>query len=118
MNFNNSSTLLDAVVLAAVAGESEGTYGYRITQDVRSALDVSESTLYPVLRRLQTSGLLETYDQEFNGRNRRYYRITSSGAEELHKIRSEWQEYAKKINTILMGLNGQDEEKVEEAKID
>ena len=118
MNFNNSSTLLDAVVLAAVAGESEGTYGYRITQDVRSALDVSESTLYPVLRRLQTSGLLETYDQEFNGRNRRYYRITSSGAEELHKIREEWQDHVKKINAILLGLKEPVEEKSEEAKND
>ena len=76
MMFNTGTSLLDAVVLAIVSKEAEGTYGYKITQDVRSVLDVSESALYPVLRRLQTGELLETYDKEFNGRNRRYYKIT------------------------------------------
>ena len=66
MQFNTGSALLDAVVLAVVSKDAEGTYGYRITQDVRQALDVSESALYPVLRRLQTAGLLETYDREFS----------------------------------------------------
>lgn len=53
MVFNTGSALLDAIVLAVVERSSEGTYGYKITQDVRSVIDVSESTLYPVLRRLQ-----------------------------------------------------------------
>ena len=53
MVFNTGAALLDAIVLAVVSNEKEGTYGYKITQDVRSVLDVSESTLYPVLRRLQ-----------------------------------------------------------------
>ena len=53
MVFNTGAALLDAVVLAVVSKEKEGTYGYKITQDVRGVLDVSESTLYPVLRRLQ-----------------------------------------------------------------
>ncbi len=48
MVFNTGSTLLDAIVLAVVSKEREGTYGYRITQEVRQVLDVSESTLYPV----------------------------------------------------------------------
>ena len=51
--FNTGAALLDAIVLAVVSREDEGTYGYKITQDVRKAIDVSESTLYPVLRRLQ-----------------------------------------------------------------
>ena len=51
MVFNTGAALLDAVVLAVVSKEKEGTYGYKITQDVRGVLDVSESTLYPVLRR-------------------------------------------------------------------
>ena len=50
MVFNTGAALLDAVVLAVVSKEKEGTYGYKITQDVRGVLDVSESTLYPVLR--------------------------------------------------------------------
>jgi len=71
MVFNTGAALLDAIVLAVVSKEEEGTYGYKITQDVRKAIDVSESTLYPVLRRLQKDGCLEVYDRECGGRNRR-----------------------------------------------
>lgn len=101
MNFFSSSIMLDAIVLAVVA--KEGTYGYKITQDVRSIIDVSESTLYPVLRRLQKDGCLETYDQEFDGRNRRYYKITSNGMILLDTYRSGWIENRKKLDSILMG---------------
>ena len=52
MIFNTGSALLDAIVLAVVSKDADGTYGYKITQDVRCAIDISESTLYPVLRRL------------------------------------------------------------------
>ena len=51
MVFNTGAALLDAIVLAVVSHEAQGTYGYKITQDVRQAIDISESTLYPVLRR-------------------------------------------------------------------
>lgn len=71
MVFNTGSTLLDAIVLAVVEREQDGTYGYRITQDVRDVLEVSESTLYPVLRRLQKDDCLQVYDQQYQGRNRR-----------------------------------------------
>lgn len=74
MVFNTGAALLDAIVLAVVSREDEGTYGYKITQDVRKAIDVSESTLYPVLRRLQKGDYLEVYDRQFDGRNRRYYK--------------------------------------------
>ena len=70
MAFNIGAALLDALVLSVVA--KEPSYGYRITQEVRSIMTVSESTLYPVLRRLQKEGYLDTYDQEYAGRNRRY----------------------------------------------
>ena len=82
MVFNTGATLLDAIVLAVVSREEEGTYGYKITQDVRKAIDISESTLYPVLRRLQKDDCLETYDQQYDGRNRRYYKV-SKGMEDL-----------------------------------
>ena len=103
MVFNTGSALLDAIVLAAVSREKEGTYGYRITQQVREALDISESTLYPVLRRLQKSECLETYDREFAGRNRRYYSITEKGCEQLETYRREWTEYKAKIDNVLFG---------------
>ena len=101
MVFNTGSALLDAIVLAAVSWEPEGTYGYKITQDVRGALEVSESTLYPVLRRLQKDGCLETYDQEFAGRNRRYYRITEAGMAQLNLYKTEWMNYSTKISNFF-----------------
>lgn len=63
MVFHTGAALLDAIVLAVVSMEETGTYGYRITQDVRKVIDVSESTLYPVLRRLQKDECLEVYDR-------------------------------------------------------
>lgn len=99
MVFTVGSALLDAIVLAVVS--KEGTYGYKITQDVRTVMEVSESTLYPVLRRLQKDGYLETYDVECNGRNRRYYKITSNGMILLDTYRREWIAYQKSIDQIL-----------------
>ena len=64
MAFGVGAALLDAIVLAVVSKETEGTYGYRITQDVRRAIEISESTLYPVLRRLQKNEYLIVYDVE------------------------------------------------------
>ncbi|MDE7212440.1 MAG: PadR family transcriptional regulator [Lachnospiraceae bacterium] len=101
MVFNTGSTLLDAIVLAVVSQDEEGTYGYKITQEVRQVLDVSESTLYPVLRRLQKDGSLEAYDMEYAGRNRRYYRITPQGHARLVICKEEWERYAQKITGIF-----------------
>lgn len=101
MVFNTGAALLDAVVLAAVSRENEGTYGYKITQDVRKVLEVSESTLYPVLRRLKRDGCLEVYDKEIGGRNRRYYKITSSGSAQLALYRDEWKSYSERISEIF-----------------
>ena len=103
MVFNTGSALLDAIVLAAVFREPEGTYGYKITQDVRKVLDVSDSSLYPVLRRLQKDECLETYDQAFAGRNRRYYKITEKGMAQLNLYRVEWRNYSTKISKLFEG---------------
>lgn len=101
MIFNTGATLLDAVVLAIVSKEAEGTYGYKITQDVRQVIDISESTLYPVLRRLQKDDCLEVYDKECGGRNRRYYKVTSRGWAQLNLYQSEWNIYSQKINMLF-----------------
>ena len=101
MVFNTGAALLDAIVLAVVSREPEGAYGYKITQDVRQVIELSESTLYPVLRRLQKDGCLEVYDMECGGRNRRYYRITAAGEEKLTMYREEWKEYSSKISAIF-----------------
>ncbi len=101
MVFNTGAALLDAIVLAVVSKEEEGTYGYKITQDVRHAIEVSESTLYPVLRRLQKDGYLFVYDRECGGRNRRYYQITETGEEKLATYREEWEAYSANITSIF-----------------
>lgn len=101
MVFNTGAALLDAIVLAVVSKEEEGTYGYKITQDVRVAIEVSESTLYPVLRRLQKDGCLTVYDRECGGRNRRYYRITDEGRKKLDDYRREWDDYSSKISELF-----------------
>ena len=63
MAINTTAGLLDAIVLAVVGREKTGTYGYKITQEVRAVLELSESTLYPVLRRLQKDGCLAVHDE-------------------------------------------------------
>ena len=96
MVFNTGAALLDAIVLAVVSKDGEGTYGYKITQDVRSAIELSESTLYPVLRRLQKEECLA-----IDGRNRRYYKITEKGRVQLNLYKGEWGSYSQKISRIF-----------------
>ena len=92
MVFNTGSALLDAIVLAIVSKDEEGTYGYKITQEVRTVIELSESTLYPILRRLEAAEMLTVYNVEHNGRLRKYYSITEKGLERLREFKDEWQE--------------------------
>ena len=101
MVFNTGAALLDAIVLSVVSKDVEGTYGYRITQDVREVIEISDSTLYPVLRRLQKEECLEIYDMAIDGRNRRYYKITEKGRVQFNLYRGEWAVYSEKIGRIL-----------------
>ncbi|GAK48266.1 PadR family transcriptional regulator [Secundilactobacillus oryzae JCM 18671] len=94
-----SSELLDGCVLAIL--EHEDYYGYTLTQKVQSAITVSESTIYPVLRRLKKNGWLTTYDEPFQGRNRRYYQITADGRAQLQTIKGDWQEFRDGIESML-----------------
>lgn len=101
MSFQLGAALLDACVLAVLARGD--TYGYVLTQQVREVMNISESTLYPVLRRLQKDQYLITYDQPFQGRNRRYYQITDLGREKYSEYTSEWNIYKINIDKILLG---------------
>ena len=103
MVFPVSAALLDALVLSVVS--KEDTYGYKITQEIRDAMEMSESTLYPVLRRLLKSQYLTSYDREYMGRNRRYYQITGQGIAQLEVYRSEWLLYKDKISSLISGLS-------------
>lgn len=101
MAFQLGGSLLDACVLAIL--EREDAYGYKLTQEVRQAIEVSESTLYPVLRRLQKDGSLETYDEPFQGRNRRYYKITDIGKTKCLEYKAEWQNYKENVDSVIEG---------------
>lgn len=99
MTITPNAALMDAIVLSVVA--RDGTYGYKITQDIRAVMEISESTLYPVLRRLQKDGCLDVYDQEFAGRNRRYYRITPRGRAQLEEVLGEWESYKSRLDAVF-----------------
>jgi PadR family transcriptional regulator, regulatory protein PadR len=101
MTFQLGSALLDACVLAIV--DKEDAYGYSLTQQIQSVMEISESTLYPVLRRLQKADCLTTYDQPFQGRNRRYYQITDQGRKRLLELLKEWQKYKEMVDCVLIG---------------
>ena len=101
MKFAVAGVLLDACVLGALS--KEPAYGYELTQKTQSLLDISESALYPVLRRLQKDELLSTYDKSHDGRNRRYYQITKRGKELLNEYQDDWVQYKKNIDVFLKG---------------
>ena len=100
MTFAMGTPLLDGCVLAIL--DQEDTYGYALTQRVKGVLDISESTLYPVLRRLQKEGCLTVYDQPYQGRNRRYYAITHAGKRRLAEARREWQMFRDSVESLLL----------------
>jgi PadR family transcriptional regulator PadR len=102
MTIQTPTVLLDGSVLAIL--ETEDMYGYLLTKEIQKHVNVSESTMYPVLRRLQKNGELVTYDEAFEGRMRRYYQITSSGQAHLTEIKREWREFAAGIDKILGGV--------------
>ena len=101
MYYPVSSLLIECLILAIV--EQGDSYGYEISQTVRLAANIKESTLYPILRRLEQSGYLTTYNREFQGRNRKYYTMTESGRQQLVYLKDEWKEYRTTIDGIIEG---------------
>ena len=99
--------LLDACVLAALRREE--SYGYKIIKDVSSCLEISESTLYPILRRMEASGFVSSYSVEHNSRLRKYYKITQEGEEKIASFIEEWKEIMAVYDFVSRG--GQHEEK-------
>lgn len=82
--------ILDIVVLSTLI--SSDSYGYKIIQEVSKIIDVSESTLYPILRRLEIQDCLKTYNVEHSGRLRKYYKITKEGMNKISSFIEEWDE--------------------------
>lgn len=82
--------LLDICVLAAI--KNTESYGYQIIKDIKPYVAISESTLYPILRRLEAAELLTVRSAEHNGRLRKYYRITDAGRKRIETFKEEWKE--------------------------
>ena len=82
--------LLDVCVLAAI--RSEDSYGYKIIKDMKPFIELSESTLYTVLKRLEGADMLTVRTAEHDGRLRKYYRITDKGLRRIEEFKSDWNE--------------------------
>ena len=82
--------LLDVCVLAAI--RNDDSYGYQIIKDMKPYVELSESTLYPILRRLESADCLTVRSAEHNGRLRKYYHITPDGIRRLEEFRTDWKE--------------------------
>lgn len=82
--------LLDVCVLAAI--KDADSYGYQIIKDMKPYMEISESTLYPILRRLEAANMLTVWSAEHNGRLRKYYRITQLGRKRIEDFQEEWKE--------------------------
>lgn len=90
MDIQMKRGLLDVCVLAAI--KDEDSYGYQIIKDMKPYVEISESTLYPILRRLESAELLTVRSAEHNGRLRKYYHITELGLQRIESFKEEWKE--------------------------
>jgi len=106
MGFIVAGVLLDACVLGALSAAP--AYGYELTQKTQSKLGISESALYPVLRRLLKDDFLTSYDEPYDGRNRRYYKLTEKGFHALQEYEIDWRHFKENINHFLKTCEEQD----------
>lgn len=91
--------LMELLVLSMI--QKEDSYGYQISQQLKEVSDMKDSALYPVLRRLSENTFVEIYDQQFQGRNRKYYHITEAGRKQTALLTKEWEKYVNAINKIV-----------------
>ena len=92
--------LLDVCVLAAI--KNEDSYGYQIIKDLKPYIELSESTLYTILKRLETANMLTVRTAEHGGRLRKYYHITEGGLKRIEEFKSEWNEIFAIYQFVLM----------------
>ena len=92
--------LLDVCVLAAI--KNEDSYGYQIIKDLKTYIELSESTLYTILKRLETANMLTVRTAEHGGRLRKYYHITEDGLKRIEEFKSEWNEIFAIYQFVLM----------------
>lgn len=110
MYYPVSSLFIECIILSVV--EQHDSYGYEISQTVKRVAAIKESTLYPILSKLQKSGYLSTYTQVYQGRNRKYYSMTDEGRAQLAYLREEWANYRDALDDIIEGGNINDKTRV------
>ena len=93
--------LLDVCVLAAI--KNEDSYGYKIIKDMKPYMDMSESTLYTILKRLENAEMLTVKTEEYGGRLRKYYHITEAGLKRLEDFKDEWREVMSIYQFVIKG---------------
>ncbi len=98
MDIQLKKGLLEFCVLAVL--NKSDSYGYQIIKDISTCIEISESTLYPILKRLETASFLKTYSVEHNSRLRKYYQITNEGKEHINEFLNEWQQVMDIYNFI------------------
>ena len=96
--------LLDVCVLMAL--QERDSYGYQIIKDVNPIVEISESTLYPILKRLEAGGFVTTYSMEHNSRLRKYYHLTDRGRERIGEFLVEWQDVMRAYRYIAASQEG------------
>ena len=101
MDIQLRRALLDVCTLATI--KDEESYGYKIIKDMSSIIEISESTLYPILRRLEAQKLLTVRTVEYNSRLRKYYKITDLGKKRLETFKEEWKEVIQIYKLISEG---------------
>lgn len=98
MDIQLKKGLLEFCVLAVL--NKSDSYGYQIIKDISSCVEISESTLYPILKRLEAGSYLKTYSVEHNSRLRKYYQITDNGKQYIQEFLKEWQQVMDMYNFI------------------
>lgn len=101
MYYPVSSLLIECIILSVV--DTQDSYGYEISQTVKLVADIKESTLYPILSKLQKNGYLTTYSKEYQGRTRKYYSMTEQGRQHLGFLKQEWATYKDTLQEIIEG---------------
>lgn len=103
MDMQMKRGLLDVCVLASI--KNADSYGYNIIKEMQPFINISESTLYPILRRLKSAGMLTEYSIEHSGRLRKYYHITDDGRKRLGEFARDWEEMQKIFEFVTRGNN-------------
>ena len=101
MYFPVSALLIEFMILSIV--NREDSYGYEISQTIKLVADIKESTLYPILKKLEKAGYVTTYSAEYQGRKRKYYSITEAGKTQMAYLQGEWKSNRDTIDNIIEG---------------